>query len=70
MAAAGAATLVLLALNGEGLRQIVFGYSLGGALLRDLQGVVRETLQPASVDVWLAASSLPLRGRVGEGVGR
>ncbi|MGH9051685.1 MAG: hypothetical protein ACRDWX_01505 [Acidimicrobiia bacterium] len=31
--AAAVATLVLLALNGEGLRQIVFGYSLGGAVL-------------------------------------
>jgi hypothetical protein len=37
------------------------------ALLRDLQGVVRETLQPGAVSVWLAESSLPLRGRVGEG---
>jgi hypothetical protein len=38
-------------------------------LLGGLTSVVRETLQPASVGVWLADSSLPLRGRIGERVG-
>jgi hypothetical protein len=41
-----------------------------GDLLGGLTSVVRETLQPASVGVWLADSSLPPRERVGAGVAR